>query len=87
MRCYTDWCPFPDETDVNDCEWCDGCNFYKAPPTNAEQIRAMSDEELAKLFSRFCHNAEGCKYCPMWDDCPEADGLRAWESWLKQPAK
>ena len=51
MRCATDWCPFPDETDTNDCEWCDGCDFYKAPPTNADRIRAMSDEELAELLN------------------------------------
>lgn len=52
--------------------------------TNADRIRAMSDEELATFIytaTRACNNYE-CESCPIGDEnCPELD------KWLKQPAK
>lgn len=35
------------------------CGAYKPPMTNADRIRAMSDEELASIFLR----ADFCKCC------------------------
>lgn len=64
--------------------------------TNAQKIRAMSDEELAELLisADFC---EGCEYCDKVGICryfeahPDgvlADGCRqATRKWLHQPAK
>lgn len=64
--------------------------------TNAQKIRAMSDEELAELLisADFC---EGCEYCDKVGICryfeahPDgvlADGCRqATRKWLQQPAK
>ena len=83
MRCATDWCPFPDETDTNDCEWCDGCDFYKAPPTNADRIRAMSDEKLADYLCLLagCFNCEARMLCENLNQ-KSADWYK---QWLKQP--
>ena len=62
------------------------CGIYKPkekrnvkPQTNADRIRAMSDEELAKVVSTTCPT----KGCPLtaWD-CTEC-----WLNWLKQPVK
>lgn len=54
------------------------------PPTNADHIRAMSDEELAVFIytaTRACNNYE-CESCPIGDEnCPDLD------KWLKQPAE
>jgi hypothetical protein len=61
--------------------------IVEAPKTNADRIRAMSDEELAKLFCGFCKNAETCAGCPMHDgDCAESELTECWVVWLKQPA-
>ena len=54
--------------------------------TNADRIRAMSDEELAKtLIDGFCCHL--CKYkdTNRWD-CPE-ECEKCCVEWLKQPAE
>lgn len=53
--------------------------------TNADRIRAMSDEELCKFLGeyKFCDICEeGCDSCTYNGDCDK----RLLE-WLKQPAK
>ena len=56
--------------------------------TNADRIRAMSDEELAKLFCGFCKNSKICEGCPMCDvKCAESELAESWVEWLKQPAE
>ena len=55
------------------------------PQTNADRIRAMSDEELVDFLGeyRFCDICdEGCEACAYHGDCNK----RLLE-WLKQPAK
>lgn len=63
------------------------------PKTNADRIRAMTDEELAK-FIEFV--SLGCDY--MFPDCPAHDSCKlvcdqmyacrkGWLDWLKQEAK
>ena len=48
-------------------------------PTNADRIRAMSDEELAKHFSGLiCDIDEGVEY---------HENPNTWLEWLKQPAE
>ena len=55
------------------------CYEHEEKPTNADRIRAMSDEELAKHFSGLiCDINEGVEY--------HAD-LSRWLEWLKQPAE
>ena len=57
--------------------------FIKAKPvtSNADRIRAMSDEKLANWLCAHssCHNCEGVGNC--------MDGLNGWLSWLRSPAE
>ena len=63
--------------------------------TNADRIRAMSDEELADIFLRadFCkcceHNKDGvCNYICAYPNIPLYDGcIQAALTWMKQPAE
>ncbi len=57
----------------------------RKPITNADKIRAMTDEELAQLFAD-----DNCGYCRIHDFC-FAKGCRincedVWLDWLKQEA-
>ena len=52
------------------------------PQTNAQKIRAMSDEELAKLLDYELG-------CPATGDCAKMskDCNACWLEWLQQPAE
>ena len=83
-------------------EGCKGCkmvegrpsNYKQKPQTNADRIRAMSDEELAKFLKEFndceqhipfCQNREEC-----WDnipDIPEENCLTCLVAWLQKEAE
>ena len=54
---------------------------YKAQ-TNADRIRAMGDEELAKVMERVLG-------CPVTGDCEKMsrDCNACWLDWLQQPPK
>ena len=84
---------YPHKTPCNEClhgkgyndaptNW-EAADHYK-PDTNAERIRAMSDEELARFLeeaSWICDN-QVCRKCPLstgTEDCKSV------EEWLKQP--
>ena len=58
------------------------------PKTNADRIRAMSDEELADFLEKV---ADGCDSCPMLKECTYSDGEMSEEQvrlmWLKQEAE
>ena len=71
-----------------------GGEFYNKTITNADRIRAMSDEELAKILNAFtayfeecnrsltdtnCHDCELCELCGL------GEGKAI--DWLKQPAE
>lgn len=71
------------------CEDCHGIGFVRVPMTNADHIRAMSDEELAKLiaenaYTGACndfgipHQGQCCHNCERCD---------AIIKWLKHPAE
>lgn len=58
--------------------------------TNADRIRAMTDEELAEFIGRieigdFGPQVYGKTFCDMCKGQYECDDCRLW--WLKQPAK
>lgn len=56
---------------------------YK-PQTNADRIRAMSDEELARVFDRGCPPDRPPKECmKYWHVGCEG----CWADWLRQPVK
>ena len=75
------WCPMT-------CMYCtleqeSHCEYNKA--TNADRIRAMSDEELADFLGeyRFCDICdEWCEACTYHGDCD-----KRLLDWLKQPAE
>ena len=56
------------------------------PPTNADRIRAMSDQELAVFL-------ESSRGCPSDDDCEYGvhatpkNCIKHWTTWLQQPAE
>lgn len=64
-------------------EYCDKCGFIKQqcecpePMTNADRIRAMSDEELATVM--MCPNENGLAEI----DCDKSDSCNCYECLLK----
>ena len=68
---------------------------FMPPMTNADRIRAMSDEELSDIFLRadFCkcceHEKDGvCNYICAYPNIPLYDGCKqAALTWMKQPVK
>ena len=72
------------------CPNCGGTGIVKVPMTNADRIRAMSDEELAEFISRieigdFGPQVYGKTFCDMCKGQYECDDCRLW--WLQQPAE
>lgn len=62
---------------------------FMPPMTNADRIRAMSDEELAGMFCKRCQAREWCCGCPAekdWPHCPD-ESFGAWKEWLRKPAE
>lgn len=60
-------------------------NWKPRPMTNADRIRAMSDEELCKFLGecKFCDICEeGCDNCTYHGDCD-----KRLMDWLTQPAE
>ena len=83
-------CGLRNHMEEEDCEKtnCNACCPLTKPQTNADRIRAMSDEELAELLYGFCWNGEHCYSCPLFNkDCGGINGVEAWNKWLKQPAE
>lgn len=65
------------------CSHCGGTGRREVPMTNADRIRAMSDEELARFLDDN-HNSHGC-VCPARDCRPTC--RQCIEEWLQQPAE
>lgn len=69
--------------------------FEPREMTNADRIRAMSDDELSDIFLRadFCkcceHEKDGvCNYICAYPNIPLYDGCKqAALTWMKQPAE
>ena len=62
---------------------------HAKPKTNADRIRAMSDEEFAEALTDECLERESCYGCFAYRDdgnCPGAS-ISAWLKWLQQPAE
>ena len=75
-------------------EPCVSCRFrdYDVPTkwenpfnqkTNADRIRAMSDEELAELVGKYVY----CGLCPLQHRCVAGECSKVVMEWLKQPAE
>ena len=50
--------------------------------TNADRLRAMSDEELANFVSLCC--GWTCAECPVGKECNGDECFSTWLDWLKQ---
>ena len=72
-KCTGIRCPMQYWYKVDECNHTD-CPYRTEPVTNADKIRAMSDEELAEWMAE--HNAYG-----------ERAEASQWLPWLKQPAE
>ena len=65
------------------------------PQTNADKIRAMSDEELAEFLTHINPtNCQDCAFSRGWRCQPDRDGYSDFEKckegrkrWLQQPAE
>lgn len=72
----------------------DLCKCHE-PPTNADRIRAMSDEELAEFLTDINPtNCQDCAFSHGWRCQPDRDDYSDFEKckegrkrWLQQPAK
>ena len=81
-------------TDDKHTSWCNAEGFCKyMEPSNADRIRAMSDEELAEWFADFwdyndCSEHERLSDCPLLreEPCDQKCKEHCLE-WLKQPAE
>ena len=61
---------------------------FENPKTNADRIRAMTDEELSELI--VLHGECDCGHCIAWKvGCTVSDSTceAAWLDWLKQETK
>lgn len=76
-------CKHEDDRMVDEpCRSCEsGNNYTRSPMTNADRIRAMSDEELATAM---CQNNTTCDGCPVVESCHGEHGLPELVVWLRQ---
>ena len=83
-KCTGMKCPMQYGYKVDECNHTD-CPYRTEPITNADRIRAMSDEELEQFINHFnicdIRTNEECKmsYCACCEVCVM--------DWLKQPAE
>jgi len=63
------------------------CGAYKKPPTNADRIRAMSDEGLANWLGDMIFPQ--CLVCPATDEpwCLDRDCFTVMLAWLRARAE
>lgn len=103
MRKHCGNCAVYDRKDMKHSELCGKCvtehfpngkesdpSMWKPlPQTNADRIRSMSDEELAKLFTQTV--ADGCPPDMDWTCKKDEKGWDAcdscWLKWLQQPVE
>ena len=72
-KCTGVRCPMQHGYKVDECKHTD-CQYRTEPVTNADKIRAMSDEELAEWMAE----------CNAYKENADAS---QWLPWLKQPAE
>lgn len=64
-----------------DCMPCTNCGAYIPPQTNADRIRAMSDEELGRFLAAVENRRSAAGGGAIWNGAAHAI------EWLKQPAE
>lgn len=76
MKCTGRNCPMQNgSVDPAHC-LADECPYVTKPLTNADRIRAMTDEELAEIIE--------CQDSRQWDECYQGDCKECLLDWLKQ---
>lgn len=78
--CATTACINPQYSNIGTAHY--GQGVQKCIVTNADRIRAMTDDELAELF----WIRADCKLCPCKADHCSDDCKGAWLNWLRQEA-
>lgn len=80
-KCTGVRCPMQHGYKVDECNHTD-CPYRTEPMTNADRIRAMSDEELGALLCGFRLEGYGeCSSCPLEWECDS--GRKGNLIWLK----
>lgn len=80
-KCTGVRCPMQHGYKVDECNHTD-CPYRTEPMTNADRIRAMSDEELGALLCGFMLEGYGeCSSCPLEWECDS--GRKGNLIWLK----
>ena len=75
IKCTGLNCPMQDgKVDPATCKAADTCKWATKPLTNADRIRAMTDEELARHFS--------FRWCPPDRHCTTLDKITCYDCWL-----
>ena len=78
-------CPMQDGYKVDECDYKD-CHYRTEPITNAQKIRAMSDEELAEQLIQYRDDwGDYCTHKGCYATQKEA--VESETEWLKQPAE
>ena len=67
------------------CELCHGAGVIEAPMTNADRIRSMNDEELAKLLLDGCRGSK-CDDQPQ-NEWGSVNCFQCRLEWLHKPAE
>ena len=83
-KCTGMRCPMQHGYKVDECNHTD-CPYRTEPVTNADKIRAMSDEELYDLLKE-AYNA-GCDDATAYEWGSIRNSFEWTEEWLKQPAE
>lgn len=80
-KCTGMRCPMQVGYKVEECDYKD-CPYRTEPITNADRIRAMSDEELLEVLDYELG-------CPATGNCEKMnrDCYACWLDWLKQPSE
>lgn len=76
-KCTGIRCPMQDGYKVDKCNHKD-CPYRTEPITNADRIRAMSDDELGYFLRKVTYGM---------DECPYEYGSEKALEWLQQPAE
>lgn len=86
MKCSGKNCPMQHTYDIGECKIVETCAYATKTPTNADRIRAMSDEELAGfLCGIFEVEEKNAKYIS-GTTIPEYNDDNVLQ-WLQQPAE
>ena len=93
-KCTGMRCPMQVGYNVDECEFKD-CPCRTEPITNADHIRAMSDEELAEFLTYLNPtNCQDCAFSHGWRCQPDRDDYSDFEKceegrkrWLQQPVE